>query len=365
MTSSAQSPPSRAVPVERIDERATAVLHQTDLFLPPADPDDHYDLATQFALAAAGRIRLAGVLFDAPPVQRPELEPAIGSLGQLSAASGIATPFMIGRPSPLGEAGDGLGPGASFVLAALEASAETIDVHVVGSCRDIAEAARYAPELFQAKCRRLYLNAGSSSATPDAAGRREYNIEMDVEAFRSVFETPCDIYWMPCFTRTGERVVSEFSTHWSFDQRAFLERLSGPLRTYFDYALDFDPSRPWYASIRSGAHGPVPDALAERRSMWCTAGFLHSAGLNVDGAGHLRADRVPGVYEFVDADWGVTEAGHVSWKRSASTTGRKIFRVRDARRYEAAMTAALAALMQDLTAAMGAEGVSGDAPTSN
>lgn len=38
------------------------VFHETDLFRPHEDPDDHWDLACQFALAKRGLIDLQGVL---------------------------------------------------------------------------------------------------------------------------------------------------------------------------------------------------------------------------------------------------------------------------------------------------------------
>ena len=40
------------------------VIHQTDCFHNHADPDDHWDLASQFALAYTGDIDLKGILID-------------------------------------------------------------------------------------------------------------------------------------------------------------------------------------------------------------------------------------------------------------------------------------------------------------
>ena len=42
------------------------VVHQTDLYRPHQDPDDHWDLACQYALAKLGRQRLGGILLDYP-----------------------------------------------------------------------------------------------------------------------------------------------------------------------------------------------------------------------------------------------------------------------------------------------------------
>jgi len=48
---------------------ATPLIHQTDLFRPHNDPDDHFDLAVVYALAFQGRIDLRGVVIDHPPPQ--------------------------------------------------------------------------------------------------------------------------------------------------------------------------------------------------------------------------------------------------------------------------------------------------------
>ena len=40
------------------DAKPVPTLHVTDLFRPHNDPDDHWDLATQYALACQGRVDL-------------------------------------------------------------------------------------------------------------------------------------------------------------------------------------------------------------------------------------------------------------------------------------------------------------------
>ena len=41
-------------------------IHQTDLFRPHNDPDDHWDLATLYALGATEYLDPIGVLIDSP-----------------------------------------------------------------------------------------------------------------------------------------------------------------------------------------------------------------------------------------------------------------------------------------------------------
>lgn len=51
-------------------EAPVPTLHVSDLFRPHDDPDDHWDLATQYALAFQGRVDLRGVMIDFPKAAR-------------------------------------------------------------------------------------------------------------------------------------------------------------------------------------------------------------------------------------------------------------------------------------------------------
>lgn len=80
------------------------VIHQTDIYVPPADPDDHFDLAAQFALADMGLIDLTDVLLDWPPP--PDFQsfgihpgaPAIDPVAQLSLLTDVWPKVTIGAP---------------------------------------------------------------------------------------------------------------------------------------------------------------------------------------------------------------------------------------------------------------------------
>jgi hypothetical protein len=72
-----------------------ALIHVTDLFHPHGDPDDHFDLACAFALAARGSSDLRGVVIDYPPEFRPG-DPAMVAVAQMNWLSGLAVPSAIG-----------------------------------------------------------------------------------------------------------------------------------------------------------------------------------------------------------------------------------------------------------------------------
>ena len=67
------------------------IIHQTDLFHPHGDPDDHFDLATVFALAAQQRLDLRGIVIDDPPPRRRG-DPALGAVAQSSRLTSVVTP---------------------------------------------------------------------------------------------------------------------------------------------------------------------------------------------------------------------------------------------------------------------------------
>ena len=60
----------------------TRLVHQTDLFHPHGDPDDHWDLASVYALAMRGAFDLRGVMLDYPPDHRAG-DPATLAMAQL------------------------------------------------------------------------------------------------------------------------------------------------------------------------------------------------------------------------------------------------------------------------------------------
>ena len=323
------------------------VLHQTDLFLPPADPDDHYDLATQFALASLGHTEMHAVLIDFPPERHSRSAPALNSVGQLGVLTGIWPHIVVGSPEPFAGR-DAIGSpiertGADRVLRLLENADRPVDIHVVGSCRDVANAAETDRSLFAAKCRRLYLNAGSSKIDRNAPV--EYNVEMDADAFVAMFDLPCPTFWLPCFEVTDERVVTEYASHWSLAQADFLADLPPAVRRYLTYALD-GGDREWIQALRDDI--PLSASRAsERRSMWCTAGFLHAAGLAVGPTGEIFTQRSSGaeLFDFQPVTWTCNARGEVEWAPTDSASRHFILHIQDTTRYETGMTAALSALL--------------------
>lgn len=75
------------------------LIHETDLFRPHMDPDDHWDLACVFALAAQGKIDLKGVLIDYPP--KAGRQPDAEAIAQMNYIHGLSVPFVVGSSIPM------------------------------------------------------------------------------------------------------------------------------------------------------------------------------------------------------------------------------------------------------------------------
>ncbi len=296
-------------PEDAAPKPKAALIHATDLFRPHIDPDDHFDLATVFALAARGRFELKAVMIDHPPAGA-EVDPDVQAVAQLARITGLAVPVLTGSPRrfDLSEASlpenREATAGMRALLRLLRESPVPVMISIVGSSRDVALAGRLEPELFAAKCAGIFLNAGSGTPDRAKAARLEYNVNLDPVSYAAIFDLPCPVYWLPCFeVAPGGGVpwaVAAHGTFYRFPQKDLFSRLAPRLQNYFAFMLKqgdserehqagADALRPsWLRTLE----GPPDAALLERqgalmRNMWSTAGFFHAAGLTVSVTGEI------------------------------------------------------------------------------
>ena len=341
-------------------------IHQTDLFRPHEDPDDHWDLACVFALAAAGKADLRGVLIDYPPDWdlAKGCNPDVAAVSQLNYLHGLAAPALVGSSIPIQTRQDTQAHappldrrGVEFLLRTLRDSPEPVIIHIVGSCRDVALAGNLAPELFRTKCAAIYLNAGSGEKDPPPGKKLEYNVALNAAAYGATFQIPCPIYWMPCWeAKIDQLQTEEWSTYWRFRQDEVLPALSPELQHYFAYVLGRLTRSDWLTFLRQG--GPLLDGVREAaqilaehgpkpRNMWCTGGFLHAAGYTVSTAGRIvpLPDAADPVFEFVPINVSCDPQGVTRWTPSSGLTNHWIYHVRNRSAYPTAMKTALRQLL--------------------
>lgn len=324
------------------------IIHQTDLFRPHQDPDDHFDLACQYALQKRSLIRLEGIMVDYPPPDPLNGDPDLQAIMQLAFLTKSYARIGIGSNSRREPSG-----AKTLLIDSMQNAHEPIALHVAGSCRDVADAVTEYPDLFKEKCSALYLYAGSAQGVE---GLQEYNVALDPDAFRRVITAPCPVYWLPCFDRTPDwgredMSVGRNGSFFRIYQADILPHLSKPMQNYFISTLTREEGVRFIQSILSE---PDPQAIlrfsAMERNMWCTPGILHAAGMTVLPQGDIipintAADG--GVFCFVPVRLSCDLQGNVTWVEDKS--GKDfIFTITSLNNYKGAMTGALRTLLQVL-----------------
>ncbi len=258
-------------------ENSVPILYTTDLYHPHDDPDDHFDLATLFAMP---EFDVRGIVIDMG--ERGSGRPAIPALEQIMHLAKRKVPYATGLRRNLTTAGDtGMEDpkahqqGIDLILKCLRDSKVPLVLFTTGSLRDVAAAFNREPELLKDKVSRIYVNAGW-------VGKEiEWNVKLDPLSFVRVMNSGLPVYWVPCF---GE---DRFQSLWAFQQSDVLENVPGPLQNFILYALtkadpkQCDPIEYLYTD-------PPEESLArfwpQTRKMWCTAAFLHAAGRPMEEA---------------------------------------------------------------------------------
>ncbi len=247
------------------------ILYTTDLYHPHQDPDDHYDLATLFALP---EFDIRGIVIDMG--KEGVGRPGVVTLQQMMYLTGREVPYATGLLANLATPDDTAEvqsaetqAGVALILKTLEDAPQPVTVFATGSLRDVAAAFNRAPDLFRAKVARLYVNAGHSS------GGEEWNVQLDPAAYVCVLRSGLPVYWVPCL---GEGNVQSL---WRFDQGEMLDAVPLPLQRFFLYALtQADPAEvdPIGALTLPALQEKKKGFQNTQRNMWCTAPLLDAAG---------------------------------------------------------------------------------------
>lgn len=318
------------------------ILYSTDLFHPHEDPDDHYDLATLFAIE---EFDIRGIVLDLGDRQkqhtgRPAVEQLIHLTGRrVPTAIGLARPLKSRDDQALDQPDDCQG-GVKLILDSLRASKEKVVLFSTGSCRDMAAAFNREPGLFKEKVRAYYFNVGNGPGDP----QNEHNVRLDQAAYPRVFEMGIPLFWCPCFGKDG------YATHFVADQAAVVGACAQPVQSFFVYCLTKSKDDP----IRFLASGPHPLPKGQR-NMWCTAPLLHAAGRTIRrrGDGDFVAlppadgDKGAAPYSFVPIR--VTVGGPaLAFDLNAKEPNCHVFRATD-KRYGAI----LASCLKDLPSGLG------------
>lgn len=288
-----------------VQSAKVTLIYSSDLYFPPDDPDDWFDLTTLFAVP---EIDVAGIILDQQLFDKRPQSEGTGAvpLKQMFEISGHTAPYAVGLRIPLKSLDDtGLDQpavcqkGVELILALLGKTEGKVVLLTVGTERDIAAAYNRNPGLFRKKVSRIYLNAGIYGFPQ---GRFDVNLNKDRNAFIAIMRSGLPVYWAPCF---GE---SNYETFWQADQGKLLKHTAEKLQNYFLYAFSKGAGKIGPASGQAVADpleflkrpidmDEMGKVYGASRNMWSTASILDAAGLKIyrNKQGEYTVSRQPSV----------------------------------------------------------------------
>ncbi len=311
---------------------ALPVIHCTDLLHPYDDPDDHFDLATLYAMRG---IELKAVILDQgrSQVERPGTVP----VWQMNRITGRDVPAAIGLAEKLrGPSDKALDQkpqfqrGVELILTTLRQSPVPVAITAVGSMRDVTAAFNREPELLRTKVAKLMVFIGEASDPKFV----EHNVSLDSQAYVGLMRSGLPIYWVPCFDG-GPWKNQGHASFWQARHEDLLKNARPEVLQFFIYALEKEKSEP--VAFLSA---PVDPERKRRlfdgtRNLWCTAVFERL----------VAPDAAKGVFGFAEANITIGDDAVVRYGQTPSSKKVMRFEVRDPGRYAAQMTDATQRLL--------------------
>jgi hypothetical protein len=320
------------------------VIYCTDLFHPHDDPDDHFDLATIFALQAEYGIEIKGIVLDQGRKQMAQ--PGRIPVHQMNVLTGSNVPSAIGlaeklrNPQDTGEdQPEEFQAGIELIFKILERSQEKVKIITVGSTRDVTAAFNRRPGLFREKvdCILSFIGECSNPAY------QEYNVSLDPHAYVGLMQSKLPVYWVPCFDgglwKNGGR-----ASFWIAEHADLLGNASESLQQFFLFCLNKPDADP----IQYLKEKPDPEELERmlsgKRNLWCTVIFAMVKDLYpfaspegfVLAEGASRREGYSPLYEFSPLTIRLGSDGRISEEGAPITV--MTFRILDRERYSPGMT---------------------------
>ena len=341
------------------------LIHITDLYHPPQDPDDHFDLAT---VAALPEFDLLGVVLDvterflhaAPRGLDISRDPGFVPVTQLGFLLGRTIPVAAGPSEPLKHPGDTAADrslreqiGIELLLHLLRSSSQPVTVSIVGSARVLAAAFNREPDLLNDRIGAVLLNAGTCAGDHD-----EWNVGLDRIAYVDLWRSGLPLHWYPCANENGAFDETHHrGTFWQAAHADLLHDTQARLQAWFCYALTGSNRGDIVHALDEECKGSAwEDILQAKRNLWSTASLIA-------GAGRMLA-RTPEGWRFISANetpvpesWPmslqpitatISNHGVVTWQPTVEPSIHRIFRRKEGRGYGTAMTEALNALLRSI-----------------
>ncbi|WP_353114877.1 hypothetical protein [Microbacterium sp.] len=344
------------------------VITVTDLYLPPEDPGDNFDLILPFAL---DRVDLRAVVLDVSIEKRESVregvlgypgprDPGVIPVTQLNALFGTSVPFGVSPFARMRALDDQMRDvpafqqrGPELILETLRAADEPVHIMSFGSARPIAVAFNRDPALLREKTAMVHLSAGSTTLD-----YLEWNVYLDPIATRRVVDSGLPLGLYPCASAVDCYTPDEHNTSWWLEDLRWIEGMHPALRRYLLYGLGGQSRIDFLRALDEEPPAEIAEAVyARRHAVWETAAWMIvSDSLLVrrgDGTHRIiarnerRADDVVFRNELVPA----TAASHPSGLYTFETGDgpAHVFRRDDPLAYERALQEALPHLYRSFT----------------
>jgi hypothetical protein len=290
-TNQASLPPGQA---------AIPIIDVTDLYHPPQDPGDNFDLLAAYALP---EVDLKAVIFDCTGVFRQPVakdpgpglatdtrgprEPGFIPVWQLNYVFNRNVPCAAGPFSRMKSPKDTMRDvpgfqqqGVELILQVLRTTPEPVQIVSFGSGRPIAVAYNREPELFRKKVARIHLCAGAS-----APGYLEWNVALDRNAIVCLLRSQLPLALYPCAADNARGVgydvhspahsYDSHNTYYKLPNLQFIERMQPQLRRYLEFAFARSVRMDFLRALDEDAASPVEAALfSKEHYVWETGVWL-------------------------------------------------------------------------------------------
>lgn len=316
----------------------TPVIVVTDLYQPPEDPGDNFDIVLPFAW---NRIDLRAVVLDVSVEKRDSKregvpgypgprEPGIIPLAQLNALFGSAVPSAVAPFARMRHGEDQMRDvpafqqaGPELILRTLRESDRPVEIMSFGSARPIAVAFNRAPDLFREKVARIHLSAGS-----ETLDYLEWNVYLDPIAVTRLVESDLAMALYPCATAVDCFSYGTHNTLWWLEGFAWLDGLDPAIRRYLLYGLGASTRIDFLRALDEDPPSEtVRQVYARRHAVWETAAWVEaSRSAIVRRAGGTYA--IVGREEVLPTDTVIRNA-LVPARREAHDSGLYLFDVED------------------------------------
>lgn len=286
----AEPPPPPASP-------KVSLIDTTDLYHPPQDAGDNFDLIAAYAL---DELDLKAVILDATEksfwLEAGPRDPGFIPVLQLNSIFGRNIPCGTTPYQPMKSPKDKMLDAPAFqqfgidlLLETLRNSSGKVEITIFGSARPVAVAYNRQPELLRERVRRIHLSAGASS--PEFM---EWNVTLDPHAIVRLLRSDLPIAIYPCATKEGPFGYGPHNSFWKLPDLQFIKKMNPSLKAYLAYAMSNAKRVDFLRAITQEPSAATLETIARKpHNVWETAVWLQLTGRRLvrRADGHFRIVR--------------------------------------------------------------------------